>query len=292
MATDPGLPASGHEVGHEARVILEDVLFLHEPARSAPAGRPVEHAVGREARELLGAVRVLERIEVVLRPGSPVRHEQRRRVDAPALDEEPHVILVHGVDGNRVLETRIPVDGLRQVLLDVQRAFGGRHHAMLTRRLDDPLTLLPRAGHVHLERLRIEVLGVAPHEVTRLLEGIDVELEEDAGTGGVDPRPHDLTGAHLIFVGEHVVLLVWGSRVVVTPYARFAKYGHASPRWTEKDGRRWACASTKPGTIVRPTGPRPRRRTGPPRLHARRPPRCGCPGPPRPRPRRPRRRSW
>ncbi len=45
---------------------------------------------------------------------------------------------------------------------------------------------------------------------------------------------------------------VCGSRVVVTPYARFAAYAQTWSRWMSNDGRRCACVSTKPGTIVLP----------------------------------------
>src|SRR5678815_6065090 len=46
------------------------------------------------------------------------------------------------------------------------------------------------------------------------------------------------------------VVDVCGSRVAVTPYARFAMYIHTCERWMPKSGHMCACVSTNPGRTV------------------------------------------
>ena len=115
----------------------------------------VEILVRREPAHLRVAVHVGRFVEVVLGPRSAVLHEQRRRVDDARLRDELHDVLVERHDRQRVLEAGIAVEDLREIELEVEAAFDRRHELLLFRRHDDPLPLLPVAGHVLLDRLRV-----------------------------------------------------------------------------------------------------------------------------------------
>src|SRR5678816_1880623 len=90
----------------------------------------------QEAVQLLVAVNVALLEPMVLRPRSTVRDENRRRVGDAALPEELDQVVLQRERRPRVLVTRVAVDRLGDVHLDVERPFRRRHEPLLTSRLD------------------------------------------------------------------------------------------------------------------------------------------------------------
>ena len=203
VTPDPRPAPRLDQVLHKARMIRKDVLLVAEPLRAAPRDA-IDHRVRHEAPQLGVVVRILAAVEVVLGPRSAVGHQQRRRVGAPLRLEQLHVVVINRIDRDRVLQPRIAVDRLVQVLPDVERALGGRHEPQFARRHDDPLPRLPVPRHIHLDRLGVEVARVLGQNIPCLVLRVDHMLPENAGAGRVDARPHELAGADAVGVAEHV----------------------------------------------------------------------------------------
>ena len=221
VTADADTAAGLHDLVRDLRFLEERILLLHEPATGVSAAGEAaphatsrgcrEHLVRREAPQLRVVVDVLGRVVVVLSPRPAVRDDERRRVRDAALGEQLHDVLVQRVDRQRVLLSRVPVHDHREVVAIVERALGGRHDLLLFRRLDDPLTLLAVTGHVHLERLRVVVLAVAPHDATRVLDVLDVLAlrrhvvrTEQPGARRVDARADRGACHDRVLVREHV----------------------------------------------------------------------------------------
>src|SRR5678816_327817 len=124
----------------------------------------------QEAVQLLVAVNVALLEPMVFGPRSTVRDENRRRVGDATLPKELDQVVLQWERRPRVLVTRVAVDRLGDVHLDVERPFSRRHELLLTSRLDNPLPLLAVAGDVLLDRLRVVVLAVALEHRARVLE--------------------------------------------------------------------------------------------------------------------------
>ena len=73
-----------------------------------------------------------------------------------------------------MLLARIPIQRHGDVVPEVERALRRRHDVLLARRHQHPLALLAVAGDVHLERMRIVVLAIAPHNAARVIQVLDV----------------------------------------------------------------------------------------------------------------------
>ena len=96
------------------------------------------------------------------------------------------------------------VQGVRDVELQIETAFGGGHNAEFFRGLDDPLALLAVADHVGLEHVGPVVFRVAREGGFGLFVGLEVGVGEDAGTGGEGPRSEHTALVDRVLVGEHV----------------------------------------------------------------------------------------
>ena len=151
-----------------------------------------------EAPDLRVVVDVKALVEIILRERPPVRHEQRGRVVDARLGDQLHHVLVERHDRIGVLVARIPVEGLGQVHLEVQAAFGRRHQIQLARRHDDPLALLAVAGHVFLDRMHAVELAVAAQGISRIVQALEILVPEDARAGVIDPRAEQVARFDLI----------------------------------------------------------------------------------------------
>ena len=100
------------------------------------------------------------REEVGLAERAAVGDQQRRRVRDPRPREQLDHVGEERDHRQAVLVAAEAVDGVRQVQLQVEPAFGRRHHLVLAAGLDHPLALPAVADHVGFQRVRPVVLLV------------------------------------------------------------------------------------------------------------------------------------
>ena len=87
-------------------------------------------------------------VKVVLPKRAAISHDQRRRVEDSGLHEGLDHILIERHDRQSVLVAFESVDRVGQVELQIESAFGGRHHLVFLARHNHPLALLAVANHV------------------------------------------------------------------------------------------------------------------------------------------------
>src|SRR5687767_15057934 len=92
VAADPDFAAHLHDVRRYLGALREDVLVIHEPptgtgtsAQSSAPGLRRQLLVRHETPELRIVIGFVTAIEPVLRPGTSVLHDERRRVLDPRL---------------------------------------------------------------------------------------------------------------------------------------------------------------------------------------------------------------
>src|SRR5688572_18261718 len=145
-----------------------------EPARLPAAATTqdlgFELRPGREAAQLRVVVHVLRRVVVVLGPRAAVGDENRRRVDRTREREQAEHVGLRRKRRNGVLEPRITVHDLRDVLLVVEAALERRHQLELARRLYHPLAYFAITRAVLLDRLRVVILRVPLEDRARVVE--------------------------------------------------------------------------------------------------------------------------
>ena len=164
VAAERAAPAGADHLGAAFRDPGVHVFLGKEPL-AAPADHVVEDGGRNEAGEFFVAhhVGVLE--EVVLAPGATVGHQDCRGVVGLGARHVLGDVVVDGDDGQAVLVAREAVRHLRQVQLQVERAFGGGDEFVLHRGHRDPLADDPVADHVLLDGDRVVGLGVALQEI-------------------------------------------------------------------------------------------------------------------------------
>ena len=104
-----------------------------------------------------------------------------------------------------MLEPCVAVLRQREVHGEVGPALGGRGEPEFTGGHDHPLPYLAIPCEVLLDRLRIEVVGVAAQHVPGLVQARDLVRAEDAGSGGVEARADQLAGLHQVDVRQDVL---------------------------------------------------------------------------------------
>jgi len=88
-----------------------------------------------------------------------------------------------------MLMTRITIQHIGNIELGVQPAFRRRHQLLVTRRHDDPLTLLAVARQIHLYIMRVIVFAVLTKNVLRLRRILDIVIPKPTPSRRIDTRP-------------------------------------------------------------------------------------------------------
>ncbi len=166
VAAEPGAAARVHDVGDALGDQRVAVLLGQEPLRPPP-----HHAVEQLPRHPLAQLRVVGRV-LVLEPVVLASTARRTPPGSSACrtswsSRRTRHVLVERRDREAVLLARVAVGHLRQVQLEIERAFDGRRDAVLLARLDDPLADDAVAGDVLLERVGRVRLLVALDEAER-----------------------------------------------------------------------------------------------------------------------------
>jgi hypothetical protein len=82
-----------NDVGHDPGDGFEIVFILGKPLRT-PLGHTIDHLVRRKPAQLEVAVDIGRFVEVVLRPGRAVGHQDSRRVESLRLDNQLHHVFI------------------------------------------------------------------------------------------------------------------------------------------------------------------------------------------------------
>ena len=98
--------------------------------------------------------------------------------------------------------TGIAIEEIGHVQFEIQPAFGSRHQLLFFSSGDHPLAVQAVPCQIHLDGLGIVILAVLFEDTARLIQILQiVHPVAYARTGGVDPRPDDLSGLYHISIG-------------------------------------------------------------------------------------------
>ena len=97
------------------------------------------------------------------------------------------------------------VDDVGEIQLQIQGAFGGRHHFQFLGRLHHVLPLFTVADQIAFDVVGAVVFPVFGQHAFHFFFGLEVVVGENAGPGRKRAQPENISGVHQILVGEHVV---------------------------------------------------------------------------------------
>src|SRR5215472_3295859 len=204
VAANADLAAGPDELGVLRSEARKGEFVLARPDAAA-ARAVVNDIVRKEAADLGVVVDFGGFVEIIFGPGTAISDDERGGVEDARARPELYGVVEQRRYGDAVLVAAEAVDGVGEVELHVEGAFGGGHDAFFFASHDHPLALLAVADEIRLEIGGAIELAVAADDIVGVVERLEVGVRENAGAGGVRTRADDFAGVDHVLVGEHVV---------------------------------------------------------------------------------------
>ena len=204
MAAHSNQTASPFEFRDLRRKFGKFIFVFAEPTGAA-LGFFVDYSVRSEAIELGIIVNLTKFVPVIFAERPAVIHDERRSFRNSRLHEHLEDIFVERRDRQRVLVAMEAVEDMRQIQLQIQRAFSGGHHFKFLRRLHHVLPLFAVADKVAFDVVGTVVFAIFRQHAFDFFRGLKIIVGENSRTRRESALADDVAGVHKILVGEHIV---------------------------------------------------------------------------------------